>query len=94
VEGRASNAEANGQTLLTTGDYDLAHDIASSVIMHPIARELHGQDIINEASFFTHDPDTGLAIKARPDALSERTGIIYDLKTCQSANPRDFAKTC
>jgi hypothetical protein len=87
-----ADAEANGQTLLTTGDYDLAHDIASSVIMHPIARELHGQDIINEASFFAHDPDTGLAIKTRPDALSERTGIIYDLKTCQSANPRDFAR--
>lgn len=88
----ADQAKANGQLLLTAGDFDLAQEIASSVIMHPIGKRLHGKGIVNEASFFATDPDTGLSIKARPDAFVPSAGVIYDLKTCQSANPRDFGK--
>jgi len=87
-----AKALANGQTLLTEADFDLAHEIAGSVIFHPVSKRLHGNGVINEASFFATDPDTGLSIKARPDAYIPNTGIIYDLKTCQSADPRTFAR--
>jgi len=85
-------AQANDQTLLTTADYDLARNIADSVLFHPVGQRMAGPTTVNEASFFATDPDTGLKIKCRPDSLWDAKGVLYDIKTCQDASPRGVAK--
>ena len=84
-----AEAEAHGHLLLTAGDYDLARDVADSVMFHPVGRKMAGPDTINEASFFAECPMTGLGIKCRPDSYDEDSGVIFDIKTCQSSAPRD-----
>ena len=85
-------AQANDQTLLTTSDYDLARNIADSVLFHPVGQRMAGPTTVNEASFFATDPETGLKIKCRPDSYWDAKGVLYDLKTCQDASPRGVAK--
>lgn len=83
---------AKDQLLLTTSDYDLARDMADSLLMHPIGQRMAGATTINECSFFATDPQTGLNLKTRPDSYWEENGVIYDIKTCQDANPRSFSR--
>ena len=85
-------AQANDQTLLTAADYDLARNIADSVLFHPVGQRIAGPTTFNEASFFATDPETGLKIKCRPDSYWDAKGVLYDLKTCQDASPRGVAK--
>ena len=85
-------AQANDQTLLTTSDYDLARNIADSVLFHPAGQRMAGPTTVNEASFFATDPETGLKIKCRPDSYWDAKGVLYDIKTCQDASPRGVAK--
>ena len=49
-------AQANDQTLLTAADYDLARNIADSVLFHPAGQRMAGPTTVNEASFFATDP--------------------------------------
>jgi len=83
-----AEAEAHGHLLLTAGDYDLARDVADSVMFHPVGRKMAGPDTINEASFFAECPMTGMGIKCRPDSYDMETGVIYDIKTCQDSSIR------
>ena len=87
-----ANAQAEGKTLLTASDYDLAHAVAGSLLFHPAGARMSGPDVVNEASFFAIDPDTGLELKCRPDSYWMDQGVIYDIKTCQDASPRGVAK--
>ncbi len=84
--------QAEGKTLLTCGDYDLAQEMAHSVLFHPAGQRMAGPTTVNEASFFTTDPVSGLQLKCRPDSYWDAKGVIYDLKTCQDASPRGVAK--
>ena len=85
-------AQASDQTLLTASDYDLARNIADSVLFHPVGQRMAGPTTVNEASFFSTDPETELKIKCRPDSYWDAKGVLYDLKTCQDASPRGVAK--
>ncbi len=85
-------AQAEGKTLLTCGDYDLAREMADSVLFHPAGQRMAGPTTVNEASFFATDPISGLQLKCRPDSYWDAKGVIYDLKTCQDASPRGVAK--
>ena len=87
-----ADAEAGGKLLLTAGDYDLARNVADSVLFHPVGQIMAGDDTVNEASFFAADPETGLTLKTRPDSFHMERGIVYDIKTCQSSLPRDVAR--
>ena len=87
-----ADAEAGGKLLLTAGDYDLARNVADSVLFHPVGQIMAGDDTVNEASFFATDPETGLELKTRPDSYHMARGIIYDIKTCQSSLPKDVAR--
>ena len=62
--------------------------------MHPIGDRMAGDTVINEASFFATDDNTGLELKTRPDSYWQANGVIYDIKTCQAADPKAFAKVC
>ena len=87
-----ADAEAGGKLLLTAGDYDLARNVADSVLFHPVGQIMAGNDTVNEASFFATDPETGLELKCRPDSFHKWNATVYDIKTCQSSLPRDVAK--
>ena len=84
-----AEAEAHGKLLLTAGDYDLARNVADSVMFHPVGAKMAGPDTVNEASFFAKCPMTGMDIKCRPDSYDEKSGVIFDIKTCQSSAPKD-----
>ena len=89
--------QASGGTLLTATDYDLAQNVAHSVLLHPSGQRMAGGTVVNEASFFATDKATGLEIKCRPDSFyagkhMQGKGVIYDIKTCQDASPRGVSK--
>jgi hypothetical protein len=84
--------QASGGTLLTATDYDLAQNVAHSVLLHPSGQRMAGGTVVNEASFFATDKATGLEIKCRPDSFWDAKGVIYDIKTCQDASPRGVSK--
>lgn len=86
------DAQAEGKTLLTSGDYDIAREMADSLLFHPVGQRMAGDTVINEGSFFAVDPQTQLKLKTRPDSFWQAQGIIYDIKTCQDASPRGFGK--
>ena len=88
-----ADAEAGGKLLLTAGDYDVARNVADSVLFHPVGQIMAGNDTVNEASFFATDPKTKLELKCRPDSYRmSGGGVVYDIKTCQSSLPRDVAR--
>ena len=84
-----AEAETHGKLLLTAGDYDLARNVADSVMFHPVGAKMAGPDTVNEASFFAKCKLTGLDIKCRPDSYDEKSRVIFDIKTCQSSAPKD-----
>jgi hypothetical protein len=87
-----AETDAKGQTLLPEAKYDLARDIADSVLFHPAGQRMAGPTTINEASFFATDPDTGLKLKCRPDSYWDAKGVLYDVKTCLDASPSGVSK--
>jgi hypothetical protein len=86
-------AKADGAVLLPAADYELAHRMAASVRANAMAaRLLSDPDLITEASFFCTDPAFELELKCRPDGFIPSKGIVFDVKTCQDASPRGFAR--
>lgn len=70
--------------------------MAEAVLAHPIARMLLEKPGTSEASLFAPDPETGVWLRARidrlPDQDSNQTPVV-DLKTSNSADPRDFMRS-
>lgn len=86
-------ATMNGQLLLTSGDYEQAQAMAASVLANETVRlMLENKSTVIEASFFADDPDTGLRLKARPDAFVRDRGLVIDIKTTLDASPRGFER--
>jgi hypothetical protein len=80
-----------GRELVKQADYDAALRMRDAVWAHPVARELL-EGCETEVSAFWTDPETGLACKARADAVNSRMGVPVDIKTCCDAGPREFAR--
>lgn len=88
------DAEQNGNILLTSGDYYQVKAMSDSVMSNPHAAGLlEDANRVCEASILAKDPETGIVLKCRPDLLLEKQNEIWDVKTCQSADPRAFKKT-
>lgn len=85
-------ADLNGQLLLTEADYDVAHDMAESILSTDVGKRMHGNTTVNEMSVFVRDDAHGLDLKTRPDSYWEEQGVIYDIKTTQDASPAGFAR--
>ena len=77
----------SGQIILKEEEYDLLKKMAIAVMKIDEAKELLTNALI-ETSYFWIDQDSGLLVKARPDAL--KGGIYVDLKTIDDASPRNF----
>lgn len=86
-------ADLDGKLLLTSGEYDIAMSMRDAVMQHDVAAEmLQRSGLIAEASFFATDPETGLQIKCRPDAVHPESGLLVDVKTTKTASPEGFAR--
>lgn len=46
----------------------------------------------HEVTFVARDPETGLLLRARPDAVLFEQRIVIDLKTCHDASPETFQR--
>jgi len=68
--------------------------MAAAIRTHPTAALLlSAEDVLAEHSFFWEDPDTGIMLRARFDAvkLAGRV-VITDFKSAAHADPEGFAK--
>jgi hypothetical protein len=88
---------AEGKIPLLPDEARQVQEMAAALQEHPIASALldpdHGRP---EVSLFWDDDRYGVARRARLDWLPGASGgrlIIPDYKTCQSAEPRSFAKS-
>lgn len=85
-------AAEGGQDLLTADEIAHVSGMRTAVQQHPAARQALNVPGLNEASYITVDPGTGIEIKCRPDRLTE-SGWLVDLKTTRDASAAAFAKS-
>jgi len=85
-------ADRQGLELLEKSDWGMCISVRESLANnYPEIYQVIRESAI-EKSFYAEDPATGLALKARPDALYEERGLMIDLKTTRgSAKPSAFA---
>ena len=84
-------SRAEGRVPMLRKDADVVDAMAESVLRHPLARGIFEGGGYREVSLFATDPDTGVAMRARPDVLQD--DIMADLKSAVSAASDDFAKS-
>lgn len=82
----------SGKELLKIEELQQIEAIHSALNAHPAASKALKAPGINEASFITDCPITGLQLKCRPDRLLD-SGWVIDLKTTQDASATAFAKS-
>lgn len=91
---------AAGRIVLNRWDMARVEAMTAAVFAHPAARSLIEAAGASEVSVFSHDPDTGVQVRARFDRLTELAGsdpFAVDLKTTagrasMSGFGRDAAK--
>jgi hypothetical protein len=74
---------AAGKTVITLDDLENIAGMAHSLGAHPLVKAGILDGLI-ERSLIFKDPESGVWLKARPDAVPTDSGDYSDLKTCQS----------
>jgi len=90
----ADAAEADGKIALTSKEWSQVRAMRDSVVGHPLAKAALTGGAAEESVFWSHE--SGTALKCRPDMLhrgGKLGNLIVDLKTVQSADQADFAKS-
>jgi hypothetical protein len=87
-----SAQEAEGRTVLLSNQLDTIRGIARSLANHPLieAGILNG---LIEHTIVWRCKDTGVWLKVRPDAIPNDAGDFADLKTTNSVQTLDLART-
>lgn len=88
----AFNAETAGKEIISQADFDMAQAVKQSVYDHPAAAALLEMVRCEETYFFT-EPNSGAPCKMKTDALSENTGLIVDIKTCEDASDAGIVRS-
>lgn len=89
---------ATGKEPLSDADMKRVRRMGEAARSHPALRVIFEQDGgMAESSIFWTDPDTGVALKIRPDYAVAPcklfpNGLILDGKSCQDAGSEGFAK--
>lgn len=86
-------ASAQGKTVLTAEQDQLAQAVAAAVWEHPAAALVLGKPGKVEQSYFWTDETTGERCKCRPDWHSDCRRLVVDLKTTEDASPAAFARS-
>lgn len=83
--------EEKGRTVLIPGQLDTIKGMHASLAAHPLVMRgiLDGQI---EQSLIWQDAETGIWLKARPDAIPTGSGDFADLKTAASVAPEDLSR--
>lgn len=92
----ASEQRAAGLVPVTPGQIADVDAMAEAVLAHPLARALLERPGQSEASLFAPDPETGVWLRARIDRLPDQgpgQTPAVDLKTSNSADPREFMRS-
>lgn len=86
-------ARAKGLTPILASDYEHAERVAQAVLRHPEIGPMFNTGAA-EQSAFASDPDTGIAVRCRPDWLTEKRDgrpVCIDLKsTAYATHPHDL----
>jgi len=86
-------ADFAGKILLPKKEYQLAEQMAQAALFTPhVAELITDKHATKEASYFVKEPVFNLDLKCRPDGLLSHKNLVFDIKTCQDASPRGFAK--
>lgn len=80
-----AEAEAEGFTVLKPAQFVRITKAAEAVLAHPKAGRLLEVAPHRETSLFATDPESGISLRGRVDALGE---ILGDLKTAADVRPR------
>ncbi|MGI9212941.1 MAG: PD-(D/E)XK nuclease-like domain-containing protein [Methylococcaceae bacterium] len=84
-------ATAEGKEMIKRKDMEQALFMRDAVWANATAREcLDGAE--TEIACLWQDETTGLACKAKADAINRKLGYIIDVKTTVSAHPEEFSK--
>jgi hypothetical protein len=83
------NQKRMGKTVLTPTNVEQIEGMAISLGNFPLVQQGALNGLI-ERSFFWKDAETGLWLKARPDAIPSDSGDFSDLKTTRSVIYRDL----
>ncbi|SHG78518.1 PDDEXK-like protein of unknown function [Kaistia soli DSM 19436] len=87
---RAAQIEV-GRTVLSPGEIESIRGMHASLAAHPlVARGILDGAI--EQSLIWQDTETGIWLKARPDAIPTSSGDFADLKTAASVAPEDLSR--
>jgi len=87
-------ADCAGKTIVNRDDWDLACAMRDAVMSRDHVRALFDAGGLAEQSVLIDHPDYGVPCKCRPDWITDGYPLIVDLKTTQSAGPRDFLRSC
>jgi PDDEXK-like domain of unknown function (DUF3799) len=87
-----------GKAVITRAEYDAIKVMQAKAYQHPIAKQLMEGRGPTEVSLFWLDPEFGCACKARADKITDAIPFdgmyggpsIVDIKTAETAWPRDF----
>lgn len=88
----AEEEAASGRELVKQTEWDQAREMRDAVLAHPIAAALLDGAHQVEQSFAWDDPETGIFCRSRADIVHQGMNVLADVKTCQDASPRAFAK--
>ena len=82
---------AAGSVVLKTAEYEPIKAAANAVLTHPLARQLLEAAPLREHSLIWTDPETGVELRARPDACGP--AALVDVKSAadEKAEPFEFA---
>jgi hypothetical protein len=85
-------AESGGKDVITQEQFEIIDSMRNSAYATPFVSKLLSGE--KELSFWGVDEETGLAIKCRPDCLTEWNGkhILIDYKTCTDAENTKFCR--
>lgn len=91
-----AEARAEGKIPMKRGELWVVRQMTEAVLGHPTAKALLEQPGNPEVSIFGRDAVTGEWMRARPDLLPTpdpaHRPIVVDLKTAESADPRQFRR--
>jgi len=81
-----------GMISVTQQELDDLERMCENVYKHEDAAALLRDGIAEQSGYYT-DPQTGLALRFRPDYYVPEKGILVDLKTADSVREEDFSRS-
>ena len=85
-------AENQTKVVVKQDELDVIKGTIDSVIAHPDARHLL-KNGVSEISGYYRDPETGIALRIRPDFFSPELMAFVDIKTTKDCAVNEFAKS-